>query len=791
MHRRASSCLPFILRLGLFELLFLTPLVFYGWATTFSMTKETFAQLGCLIILCGWTVELVREKSKFLFSAFTLPAVLFGLVLLSSLLWTESTYLSFLGLGVWGCFFLVYFFSQWVMEDEGWMRLLLIAVLLSGFLAAGYSILQFYGIELPIWRRISGRMRLFSTFGNPNYLAGYLTGVLPLGVLLYFSEKRWKVLYLTLVAVLYTSLLMTNTRGAWVALFFSSILAIILILIFLGREFFRTRKFSIILLVVVFIFITLVFSFPNPLNFKRVNVVERGISTLNFTSSASQRLLIWQVAGELIRERPILGWGVGTFGLHYPEAQGIFLSRKEGRFYIPRANRSIHAHNDYLELWMETGLVGLFIFFWILVSFYKRVLLFLKKNRFSEPLSLFLIFLTAGVTSFLVHAGVSFPFHIVQNGMVFWLFLAMSGKIIQKEPQQLNSSKTHSSKGQKKGENQKNLNVDLGRGATYVNHLIKWTITVLVVTSALYLASWRIRIFISDLYVKQAELLMESKVYPEAKDELIRAIKINPYNAQAFAYVTRVDVYLGLYQEIINVFAKAEKGWNTPMIHNYRAFAYLNQGRMNKAKEALKKGIFLYPNFAAGYINLGYINLLEAEKKLEEGGLFLAEEKLNQAFLSYTQAKIWQSEFNFPLRVSETYFKLAKEKEKLNEPVPLLREVSPPFFFYTHQDYFLTLLPPLVKEGKPFSGKLLIFENRQKISSEIRSTYKVKVEILDDKERLVEEKIFEELKLGEAPCILNFSLEKGLASGDYFVSAGLFLGEKELTRERQKILIFS
>jgi len=390
------------------------------------------------------------------------------------------------------------------------------------------------------------------------------------------------------------------------ALFFSSILVVALLFIFGGRKFFQIYRFPITALVVLIFALTLIFSIPNPLNLKKRNVVERGISVLNLASSASQRLLIWQVALELIREKPVFGWGVGTFGVHYPLAQGKFLSREENKGYIPQANRSIHAHNDYLEIWVETGIVGLLIFLWIIFSFYRRAFSFLRKNYTMQSFSsLFLIFLIGGVTSFLIHAGVSFPFHIVQNGMVFWLLMALSGKIIQGE---LNPPSIHCSN--KPGR---------CRSRIYPpRFIIRWAIPVLVVASAFYLASWRVRIFTSDLQVKQAELLMEAGFYPQAKEKLSQAIRINPHNAQAFAYLTRVYGYLGLYQEVVESSQKAEKGWNIANIHNHKAFACLNLGKTDEARKALERCIFLYPNFAAGYINLGYLNLLEAEENLKD-----------------------------------------------------------------------------------------------------------------------------------------------------------------------------
>ena len=116
------------------------------------------------------------------------------------------------------------------------------------------------------------------------------------------------------------------------------------------------------MLTTVAFFITLIFLTPNYLNRGKISIIERGASVINFKSSASQRFLIWNAAVQLIKEKPLLGWGVGTFGVYYALAQGEFLSRQENKSFLPQANRSINAHNDYLQVWAETGIIGLFLF---------------------------------------------------------------------------------------------------------------------------------------------------------------------------------------------------------------------------------------------------------------------------------------------------------------------------------------------------------------------------------------------------------------------------------------------
>ncbi len=780
---KSFPSLIFFIRLGLFELIFLTPLLFYGWATTFSSVKQTFAQIGCLALLSGLSFELFFNKSTFSSPPFlTLFIIFFSAFSVISSIWSASLYASFLGLGVWGVFFTVYFLTFKAIENERWVKILLIGVVSAGFLAAAYSFFQFYGAELPIWKQLTSRLRLFSTFGNPNYLAGYLVAALHLGVLLFFIQKKWKFLWLIIIGILYASCLMTYARGAWVALFFSSFFVLVLLFFYRG-DFFKRNKLSVVLLAMMIFVISLIFLFPNPLNLKKINLVERSVSVVSPKASSSHRFLIWQSALELIKEKPILGWGVGTFGVHYPSAQGRVLSREENKNYLTRANRSINAHNDYLQIWAEEGLIGLSLFLGIIGLFYWKLFSFLRKNIREKTTTpcLFLIFLSGGITSFLIHALVSFPFHIIQNGMVFWLFLALAAGIIQGKIKWRKGAKDYLIN---EVESTKKLFF------TQSKVLLRWVALLLIISGASYLSFWRMKIFISDLNVKQGQLFMETDAYFSAKKQLEKAVKINPYNAQAFADLTRIYSYQGLYQDVINSANRAELNWNIPNIHNRKAFAYLKLGKMEEARKALSTCIFLYPNFSAGYSNFGYLNLLEAETNIKQGNLKVAEKRLDNAFLYYVQGNIWNSQFSLPEKLSlvyQEYHKLA-EKEQKNKDKLSIKEILPSFSFFPRDDYLLVFLSYLTGPKKHFYLNALIYAKKNVLSA--NEDFSLQIEIKDE-EKLFWEKDFLNLNLSSAcPAILKFKVEKEISSGEYIILARLVSKGNLLFSEEVRLRCF-
>jgi hypothetical protein len=77
--------------------------------------------------------------------------------------------------------------------------------------------------------------------------------------------------------------------------------------------------------------------------------------------SISSRLALWRATLEMIRERPLLGWGYGTFYLVYPQY----------RLFADAVSGGKAAHNDLLQLWSEMGVFAVVL----LLLFYAGALI--------------------------------------------------------------------------------------------------------------------------------------------------------------------------------------------------------------------------------------------------------------------------------------------------------------------------------------------------------------------------------------------------------------------------------
>jgi O-antigen ligase len=115
--------------------------------------------------------------------------------------------------------------------------------------------------------------------------------------------------------------------------------------------------------------------------------------------SLHKRVLYWKESIEIIRQHPFKGIGIGN------------LSLKETRF----------SHNSYLQLWAETGILGLLSWLGIIFIFLTENI---KKIKLSSNKK-FLAGIISGGVAFLLHNLIDFSFFIPQISFLWWVILGM------------------------------------------------------------------------------------------------------------------------------------------------------------------------------------------------------------------------------------------------------------------------------------------------------------------------------------------------------------------------------
>jgi tetratricopeptide (TPR) repeat protein len=139
-------------------------------------------------------------------------------------------------------------------------------------------------------------------------------------------------------------------------------------------------------------------------------------------ASIQQRLDNYQVAWTMVKDHIWLGVGVGQIGVQYPKYQALAYSPAE--YSAHPFTYSEHVHNDFLQFWVEGGLVGLGLFIMILLAYgWASFRVFSNAEVKRENKELLLASLAA-MAALLGQSLSNFPLQVAPTAVLFGLFLA-------------------------------------------------------------------------------------------------------------------------------------------------------------------------------------------------------------------------------------------------------------------------------------------------------------------------------------------------------------------------------
>lgn len=204
--------------------LFTQPLLIYLGNTEYGYTKAVFS-LGFISLLLVVQVGEMALKGRANFQLTSLfPPVIFLLAASSLSLINSQTLLGDFQYMVLLIYFsLFYLFLSNVLERPHQIHFLIGTLLASAALASLYGLLQYYGVLLGAPGQEAGTGAIISTFGNKNYLGGFLAYLLVPGLaLLLGSSQRWAKAYaLGTLGLIYVTLVAVRSESAWLAVLLS------------------------------------------------------------------------------------------------------------------------------------------------------------------------------------------------------------------------------------------------------------------------------------------------------------------------------------------------------------------------------------------------------------------------------------------------------------------------------------------------------------------------------------------------------------------------------------------
>jgi len=594
------------IELTVIALVVLVPIVFYPrLVRAFNPPKELTFEILVIMCLIFWIIKMIsQEKIKFIRSPLDFSVLAFIAICTFSLLWSDSPYITLKELPLFLTGPLLYFIITNNINNNKQINHILGVMLVIGGLFGIYGILQYNGIDFSFWIRNLGRNKVFGLFGNVNYFAEYLIVLLPLAISLFFvcRNKVYKVLLLGGILAIGGSIILTFTRGSYLAIGVSSIFMFFLYLSSQGKSFIKEHKKIFIFILAFIILVTFLFVLPNPLNEPgtAISSIKDRISITQLTKDYSlrRRLATWKFTIIMIKDHPILGSGLGTFKYNSLNYQAKFFDQGENRRFYPYGIAD-KAHNEYLQLWAELGIIGLGIFLWLIITYFHYGIILLKriKDKYKQGI---VIGLMGGVMAVLVDAIFGFPLHLPATLTLFWLIMGLAivtiktevsadktnieqkdSDIIVKETENINLDKK-----QKKAEKKDSDNIYRFKPILYLS------IILLAVILSITIA----RPFIAQTYWYKGFKEIEKENWNTAIKIYEEALRWDPYLGPIYYDIGKILQDKELYGISREYLEKAAKYIDHPDLPLDLAIIYLKSEMLDEAAIKLKQAISYQEN---------------------------------------------------------------------------------------------------------------------------------------------------------------------------------------------------
>ena len=371
--------------------------------------STAIVEISASFIILAWLLKKTlryRPVSTYL----NIPIIVYILAIILSVIFSSNFGLSFRNFFSKTMEYIILYFivAEFICERRK-LKNTVICMLVSAAMIGIDSIFQYFsGFDFLRFRTLEAG-RISGSFQMPADLAGFLGPILCLSLSLGFLRLKKGIKYFLRVgSILLLSLLIASfVRGAWIGFIVAAL--------FLGIL--ENKK---ILYITVASLLILGMVLPHLIT-TRGTILEhlRSIVAPQDPSSLDRKT-IWETALQMIRDKPIFGHGLSTFMGNFPKYNKDYFHLQYG--VIP------YAHNCYLQIAAETGIVGLVSFLTLIGTFFIHTIMSLRKTR-DRFYHAVLAGISAGIIITLIHSAVDTNLYSLQLSVLFWIMLGLNAAL--------------------------------------------------------------------------------------------------------------------------------------------------------------------------------------------------------------------------------------------------------------------------------------------------------------------------------------------------------------------------
>lgn len=274
--------------------------------------------------------------------------------------------------------------------------------------------------RLGDWRdRISA-----AGLGNTGHIADFIVIAFPAALMTYLH--RWDRFGRTAtgvaLALMAAALIVCWSVHSNAGLILVVVLGLAALLRLHRARWWKRRMKRIALLCAVWAGVVVFYVAPHPLNPHPGGIFHEAFSSPRWKEGGPTRLAIWETTIQMIRERPLVGVGAGNFPYVYPSI--VAPAVRENPELARYAHRWTNAaHNEILQSWAETGIVGLLLLLALVGGALYIAIRRMKEETAGNRMVLWCATLALG--AWCLHGQMSFPLQMPVATLWFGLLLSV------------------------------------------------------------------------------------------------------------------------------------------------------------------------------------------------------------------------------------------------------------------------------------------------------------------------------------------------------------------------------
>jgi len=520
---------------------------------------------------------------------------------------------------------------------------------------------------IPLFPQLASKdysmMSIVSTFGNRNYLGTFsmFVGFIPVAFFFYYRNWFMKLLSLLMFVIMAFGMFITRCRAALLGIIVG-VAYMFLMIALLNRDWRFVKRNAVFIGIVGFILVGVLVFTAKTTSFSMLDKLAYTFTMDRKASNTYERVWVWYATYQSFAHsigKWLVGSGFGSFKHFFPLQEARTFDDDNKDTFTSVTFRQ--AHNDWLQLVSELGLIGLAIMIFIVFRYFWGIFCSIRNDLQNDPhgggafkgTHFMLIGLGAAQLSQLVAAVPDFPYHRIETALYAVIVLAL---------------------------------VPLQAETSFFRHPLPKTkvadselampFGLLGIIAGLLAINFEVVTWQADILVRDAEYKIGTQnpsEIAEAKKKLADAIRRDYLPGDPYLKYATILQMEGKGQEAMDFVEKSWKNINFNARSTYHSavfrmmhIAYHSLGDRYKALEYAKKGRFLTCGDARSpyYFYMGKISMEMGDLPLAEwafrrsldfppqaGPNFGTQAAANLAVVLATQQK-WQEAYDLAASVS-------------------------------------------------------------------------------------------------------------------------------------------